>query len=551
MVDAGEKDAFTISSQSIKSTIEIPPLGVIPCGVAGAFYASMDNIALSTATLNQKQEALADMKSKLTKTKLTFKEKICRMRGLLVLSISIMLMYTAYNTMQNLSSSLYSAGGLGLIALSSIYASGIVSCIFAPVAVGILKPTKTIFLCTVMFLIFITSHFYPKFYILVPGSLIVGLSIGPLWISQGFYLTTIAWDFAEGSGDLIGNVICNFNCIFTAFIQLSQLWGNVIMSTIFQGASDSENGTKVLTCGAWQCPSDLLKNVASIQNITSEAQNASYGIPELNVLILLVILISLVVGAMLLVAFGLEQLDMSQSEGISHKDTVLATFRLMKNSDMICILAVSFWTGSSLATLFGEFTQAYVSCELSMGYVGFTMLCFGVFGSVFSYMGSGITKIIGRPAILCTAYVVNLGLMVFLLVWQPNANQKPLFFVIPGLWGICDSIWQPQVCTLIGLMFPTKAEAAFANYRLFQNLGLAITFGYGRFMCVWQKLYVGIGVMTLGMILLLVVEWRLYKRQQKYSDNDTGEDVAPRTNTEITVTGNSEESVSLVSGVAA
>ena len=34
--------------------------------------------------------------------------------------------------------------------------------------------------------------------------------------------------------------------------------------------------------------------------------------------------------------------------------------------------------------------------------------------------------------------------MVFLLVWIPDQNLLPVFFVISALWGICDAIWQTQ-----------------------------------------------------------------------------------------------------------
>ena len=49
-------------------------------------------------------------------------------------------------------------------------------------------------------------------------------------------------------------------------------------------------------------------------------------------------------------------------------------------------------------------------------------------------------------------------------------------FVLAALWGIADAIWQTQINALYGNLFPSKEEAAFSNYRLWESLGFVISF---------------------------------------------------------------------------
>jgi hypothetical protein len=32
-----------------------------------------------------------------------------------------------------------------------------------------------------------------------------------------------------------------------------------------------------------------------------------------------------------------------------------------------------------------------------------------------------------------------------LFLWKPNLDQKIVLFIIAGLWGVADAIWQTQI----------------------------------------------------------------------------------------------------------
>ena len=49
-------------------------------------------------------------------------------------------------------------------------------------------------------------------------------------------------------------------------------------------------------------------------------------------------------------------------------------------------------------------------------------------------------------------------------------------YVMAGMWGIGDGIWQTQINALYGVLFYSQEEAAFSNYRLWESFGFIIAF---------------------------------------------------------------------------
>ena len=89
--------------------------------------------------------------------------------------------------------------------------------------------------------------------------------------------------------------------------------------------------------------------------------------------------------------------------------------------------------------------QAYAACELGIGWVGYTMICFGVVNTIFSPTNGILVKYIGRPPLLIFGFLINMGTLALLRFWTPDKSQLIVFFVIPGLWGMGDAIWQTQI----------------------------------------------------------------------------------------------------------
>lgn len=106
-------------------------------------------------------------------------------KNLIVIGLAWMFLFTAFQSMSNLQSSLNSDAGLGTASLSTIYVSLVVSCLFVPPAMiqrmG-LKWSIVFSQCT--YVLYIAANMYPKWYILLPAAVILGIGAGPLWTGK-------------------------------------------------------------------------------------------------------------------------------------------------------------------------------------------------------------------------------------------------------------------------------------------------------------------------------------------------------------------------------
>jgi len=68
-----------------------------------------------------------------------------------------------------------------------------------------------------------------------------------------------------------------------------------------------------------------------------------------------------------------------------------------------------------------------------------------------------------------------------------------------------------------GVLFGIKKEASagFSNYRLWQALGWVIPLAYSTFLCVRIKLFILMGILTIGMMGYLTIEVSEYKKTRR------------------------------------
>ncbi|KAK4301164.1 hypothetical protein Pmani_026680 [Petrolisthes manimaculis] len=157
-------------------------------------------------------------------------ERMAILKNLIIISLSFVFLFTSYNAVANLQSSLHR--GLGTIALSSLYTGMVISCLLLPTwAVRTLGEKTTMFLSTACYSGYVAAQLYPRVYTLVPTCLVLGVAAAPLWAAKCTYLTKIAIRYAEVTGQNSELVITRFFGIFFLFYQSTNIWGNLISSS--------------------------------------------------------------------------------------------------------------------------------------------------------------------------------------------------------------------------------------------------------------------------------------------------------------------------------
>ena len=178
------------------------------------------------------------------------------LKNLLIICLAFLFLFTAFQALQNLQSSINCDAGLGLASLSVIYATLVVSAILVPsVVIRLLGMKWTLSVTVFCYSIYIAANFYPDWGTLIPTSALVGLAAAPLWASKSTYVTTIAKRYAELTSNTHNAIVNQFFGIFFFIFQISQVLGNLISSLVLQQDETEPSGKYV--CGPNDCAGKL------------------------------------------------------------------------------------------------------------------------------------------------------------------------------------------------------------------------------------------------------------------------------------------------------
>ncbi|KAK3737479.1 hypothetical protein QZH41_008361 [Actinostola sp. cb2023] len=445
------------------------------------------------------------------------KEKIFITKNIIIISGGFLFLFTAFQSMQNLQSSLNSDEGLGVTSLCILYAALIISCMFLPpFMIGRLGCKWTLVVSMISYVLYTAANYHARYYTLIPASILVGLSAAPLWSSKCAYLTTSAIRYTELSKETQEAVVTRFFGIFFLIFQSGQIWGNLISSMVLQQGQgkDDFRTDAAEVCGAMYCkpPPGLFSNAT---NATGEPSFK----PKQNLLInMLSIYVAIGAFAVIFIMIFLTRLTgkmsrkKEQETGVS---LLVATMRhVWDDRKMKLIIPLTVYSGLEQAFIFVDFTAAFVTCSLGIHRVGFVMICFGVTDAAFSFILGKLTKYTGRLPVFVSGLLVHMTAIITMLIWKPDPSLVWVFYVLAALQGFCDAIWQTQINALYGCYFPDNQEAAFSNYRLWESLGFVVAFAYGNYLCINVKLYILLAVLVLGMVGYFTAELVHYQTEK-------------------------------------
>ncbi|GFR83896.1 protein unc-93 homolog A-like [Elysia marginata] len=204
---------------------------------------------------------------------------------------------------------------------------------------------------------------------------------------------------------------------------------------------------------------------------------------------------------------------------------LVATFKhLLSSPVQVLLIPITLYSGIEQALLQGDFTKSYITCTLGIWNLGYVMICYGVVDAICSLLFGRLVQYIGHIPFFVLAFITHGALQVVFLLWTPTKGQEVLFYVFAGLWGMGDAVIQTQVNALYGNIFSNKAEAAFANYRLWESVGFMVTYAYNDYLCTYTKLYIAMASLGLSVVCYFAVEivtWRTKRNTASQMDGST------------------------------
>ncbi|XP_012939457.2 protein unc-93 homolog A [Aplysia californica] len=438
------------------------------------------------------------------------------LKNVFVVSLGFTFLFTAFSAMSNLQTSLNKEEGVGAWSLSTVYVALIVSCMFLPdFIISRLGCKWTIPLSMVGYVLYMGANFYAVKGTLIPAAIILGLGAAPLWSAKCTYLTQIGVWYAKLTNQDKDSVINSFFGFFFLFFQSSQIWGNLISSTIF--AKGEDNSTKSSDfCGANFCPEDAKSNTSS-----------NFEQPQDRVYIVCGIYLGCAIVAAIIVSLFLDKIlldkETTEDERRLSPRLLISTFKhLFSSPTQMLLIPLTIYSGVEQAFIGGDYTKSYISCSLGIWNVGYVMICYGVVDAICSILFGRLVKYVGHVPFFALAFVLHGGLQIAFLLWSPHRDDRVLFFVLAGLWGMGDAVIQTQLNALYGSLFSAKPEPAFANYRLWESLGFAVTYAYNDELCTETKLYICLGVLATGMLGYTAVEVMSWKDKRGKMDMAEG-----------------------------
>lgn len=454
---------------------------------------SLEANRTSTKNLVLEDEETLNMSSEEKK-----KEKRKITKNVYIISFGFLFLFTAFQSLQNLQSSLNKDKGLGLASLSVIYGALILSCIFVPpIMIGRLGCKWTLVISMMGYVLYTVSNYYARWGTLIPASIIIGACAAPLWASKCAYLTTTGIRYSKLSQESQDAVVTRYFGIFFLIFQSGQIWGNLISSLVLQqGMKDTfrENAGEV--CGARFC--------------TPPPSSDGEEYRRSLVITLLSIYVGIGVFAVLFVIAMLDRLTGGLDRRKAQESSVnllIATIKHLKDKRMILVLPLTLFSGLEQAFTFGDFTQAFITCSLGIHRVGFVMICFGATDAFFSLTLGRLTKYTGRIPVFISGALIHLSVIIMMLIWRPHHSLLWVFYVIAALLGYCDAVWQTQINAMYGVFFADNQEAAFSNYRLWESLGFVIAFAYANFLCIKVKLIILLVVLIISLVGYFIAEY--------------------------------------------
>lgn len=161
-------------------------------------------------------------------------------KNIVILSIGFILIFSSFQAIQNLQSSLNASNGLGTISMMVVHISMVIACLVAPSIINHLTAKWALCIGVTCFLLWFSANFYPKFYTLVPSAIFVGLGQGVLWGAESSYIQKLAFESAKVTKANVDGETFRFHGIFLACFQTTHIWGNLI-SSLWLSQQDGED----------------------------------------------------------------------------------------------------------------------------------------------------------------------------------------------------------------------------------------------------------------------------------------------------------------------
>ncbi|KAH9495871.1 Protein unc-93 A [Bulinus truncatus] len=418
-------------------------------------------------------------------------------RNIVVLTVSFQVVFTAFNALQNLHSSVHDEQRLGLISLAVLYFTSALSSVVSPTVIGLLGARTVLAVFFLFHCVYVASNFHPSFATMLPAAALVGLLFGPAWTSQGLYIAANADSYCKGRQTSPFVILDRFNWFFFTGLASSQVLGNLVTSIVLQHGGVNTTGDDVISsCGVLDCHTN--ENYTKLED--------PHGKPL--TVILSVYLACTAVGVVLVISLlpPLPRRDWLRT--VSARESVVSCCRTLFRPDVLLLVPFIVYTAIQNAFLIGTYTVSYVSCPLGLSMVGYVMAAYGTATPALSFFFGLLAKLVGRFLCLTLAMGAHIVLLVVLYHWAPDESDVVSLFVVPVVWGVSECVVITQANSLIANLNDARQDQTFAHFHTWRSIGYCLTFLCSTYLCVSTTIMLTLACAVLAVVLYVVLEFK-------------------------------------------
>eukprot|EP01111_Echinosteliopsis_oligospora_P010349 TRINITY_DN3202_c0_g1_i1.p1 TRINITY_DN3202_c0_g1~~TRINITY_DN3202_c0_g1_i1.p1 ORF type:complete len:425 (+),score=92.60 TRINITY_DN3202_c0_g1_i1:7-1281(+) len=363
-----------------------------------------------------------------------------------LMSFSFCVLFFAFSSTQNLETTVNK--DIGSYSLGVLYVVFALSNFISPFVVSLFGLRGALIIGAVCYTLYIAANMKVVFWIFMGASAINGFGASILWTAQGALITQSAPEGKLGA----------YNGIFFGVFQWAQILGNLSAGLMLSSGVSTFKLFLIFTC---------------------------------------------VSGSSLAGFFSLRATP--RPEKVDVKERFLATLRLIGDKYMILMYLPMIYSGLSQPFFFGLFPKT-IQNTASVGYI---MAVFGAADAAGSFLAGYISDKIGRLPIMIFCGLCTTGASVIMLLMTPQIlviqYKETIEYAIAVLLGIADSGFNTQIYAILGTLYPTKPDAAFAVYKFFQAGSSAILFFVGTKFSLTICIYTVNATLWAGMLTYLVL----------------------------------------------
>ncbi|PVD38562.1 hypothetical protein C0Q70_01178 [Pomacea canaliculata] len=422
-------------------------------------------------------------------------------------------------------SSINHEGGVGVTSLAAYFILYTLGSLVSPVVVKGLGVRLPVLVGLVVQLAHIGANLYPAMWLMVLSSGAGGFTVALMWNAMSTYIVLLARGEAEVKRLTYERVSDKYFGFFSFIFQFNLMVGSVISSLVLTFGNQAGAGTAAVALANMSISNLSDANVQHV--IPPPHQESSVVSDETKYLLfgtfMLIIVVAFLIGAFLMEPLRPHLLSPSSAPLKMVKQQLVSLARFSRNPKFLLLTPMLLYFSMQFNFICSDVMMAYVTCPVGVHMVGYTMVCYGAMCSVSSYVNQALATRVRRSCFITIACALNASMLIFLRVWQPHPDTYVPLFIVTGLWGFADGIWNVQTNCLMASMFADHYEDAFTGFRVGQGLGGALVMSYSQFLCMAVKIYMmlaAVVVVFAGYVGAEVLIRRDRKKLQRPHENE-------------------------------